>query len=65
MWKFVENLIDGLCSSNNNRYLDDDFCDGKSNDELIETLKKGEVLFHDASMIVTELLDRLVKDKKV
>ena len=44
-------------------YLPPDFCEGKTDEELIETLKNVPISPKSGNMIVAEILERLVKKK--
>lgn len=45
-------------------YLAKDYCNGKSDQELVNKLKGGMISLHSGHMIVTELLDRIINKRE-
>ena len=51
--------LKSLWRKNVPEYLPQNYCEGKTNNELIQQLKSGKTGINSGNMIVLELLDRL------
>lgn len=56
MFKFFKNFF-----QDNIEFLPTNYCEGKSNKELLDTLRKRNISMASGNMIVLELLERLIK----